>query len=218
MDRLRRICSKTQTRNDENTQIAKFMGPPWGPPGSSRPQIGPMLAPWTLLPGHIIWQFDKSRIISPLFIHNGLWFIRWKLRFSSYKNIFHFCPMNQKRKYRQFDWISIPGTGSCHFENFVKWSHSCLFQYSNITDFTNFVSCIFHCSQFSFRWSCCKILKGTAVEINAVWHPYNAVNSLKPRDADTRESTGFLGSMACCLCNTKPSPEPILTCQLSHSN
>ena len=30
------------------TQIAKFMGLTWGPPGSSRPQMGPMLAPWTL--------------------------------------------------------------------------------------------------------------------------------------------------------------------------
>ena len=25
------------------------MGPTWGPPGSCRPQMGPMLAPWTLL-------------------------------------------------------------------------------------------------------------------------------------------------------------------------
>ena len=33
------------------TQIAKFMGPAWGPPGSCRPQMGPMLAPWTLLSG-----------------------------------------------------------------------------------------------------------------------------------------------------------------------
>ena len=32
-------------------QIAKFMGPTWGPPGSCRPQIGPMLTPWTLLSG-----------------------------------------------------------------------------------------------------------------------------------------------------------------------
>ena len=30
-------------------QIAKFLGPTWGPPGSCRPQMGPMLAPWTLL-------------------------------------------------------------------------------------------------------------------------------------------------------------------------
>ena len=30
-------------------QIAKFMGPTWGPPGSCRPQMGSMLAPWTFL-------------------------------------------------------------------------------------------------------------------------------------------------------------------------
>ena len=35
----------------KQSQIAKFMGPTWGPPGSSRPQMGPMLAPWTLLSG-----------------------------------------------------------------------------------------------------------------------------------------------------------------------
>ena len=32
-------------------QITKFMGPTSGPPGSCRPQMGPMLAPWTLLSG-----------------------------------------------------------------------------------------------------------------------------------------------------------------------
>ena len=31
--------------------IARFMGPTWGPSGADRTQIGPMLAPWTLLPG-----------------------------------------------------------------------------------------------------------------------------------------------------------------------
>ena len=36
------------------TQIARSMGPTWGPPGSCRPQMDPMLAPWTLLSrGHI---------------------------------------------------------------------------------------------------------------------------------------------------------------------
>ena len=33
------------------TQIARFMRPTWGPPGSCQPQVGPMLAPWTLLSG-----------------------------------------------------------------------------------------------------------------------------------------------------------------------
>ena len=33
------------------SQILRFMGPTRGPPGSCRPQVGPMLAPWTLLSG-----------------------------------------------------------------------------------------------------------------------------------------------------------------------
>ena len=33
------------------TQIARFMRPTWGPPGSFRPQVGPTLATWTLLSG-----------------------------------------------------------------------------------------------------------------------------------------------------------------------
>ena len=34
------------------------MGPTWDPPGSCRPQVGPMLAPWTLLSGLLfdIWK------------------------------------------------------------------------------------------------------------------------------------------------------------------
>ena len=36
------------------SQITKFMGPTWGPPGSCRPQMDPMLTPWTLLSGIII--------------------------------------------------------------------------------------------------------------------------------------------------------------------
>ena len=31
--------------------IAKFMGTTWGPSGTNRTQVGPMLAPWTLLSG-----------------------------------------------------------------------------------------------------------------------------------------------------------------------
>ena len=30
------------------------MGPSWGPPGSCQPQMGPILAPWTLLSGILI--------------------------------------------------------------------------------------------------------------------------------------------------------------------
>ena len=38
-------CGFTMKRS----QLARFMGPTRGPPGSCRPQMGPMLAPWTLL-------------------------------------------------------------------------------------------------------------------------------------------------------------------------
>ena len=34
------------------TYIAKFMGLSWGQPGSCRPQVGLMLAPWNLLSGY----------------------------------------------------------------------------------------------------------------------------------------------------------------------
>ena len=35
------------------TPIAKFMGPTWGPSGSCRPQMGPILATWILLSGYL---------------------------------------------------------------------------------------------------------------------------------------------------------------------
>ena len=45
------------------SQIARFMGPTWDPPGSCRPQMGPMLAPWTLLSGLILflWMLWSSQ-------------------------------------------------------------------------------------------------------------------------------------------------------------
>ena len=33
--------------------IARFMGPTWGPSGADRIQVGPILAPWTLLSGSL---------------------------------------------------------------------------------------------------------------------------------------------------------------------
>ena len=44
------ISTKVQTVEPESTAlIARFMGPTWGPSGADRTQVGPMLAPWTLL-------------------------------------------------------------------------------------------------------------------------------------------------------------------------
>ena len=38
------------------SQIARFMGPTWGPPGCRRPQMGPMLVPWALLSGYQLYE------------------------------------------------------------------------------------------------------------------------------------------------------------------
>ena len=46
------------------TQISRFMEPTWNPPGSCRPQMGPMLAPWTLLSGDV--QFLSGFRLSAL--------------------------------------------------------------------------------------------------------------------------------------------------------
>ena len=56
-----------------STQIAKFVGPTWGPPGSCRPQMGPMSAQWTSLSGYLwlckVSAFERRRYISNVFPH-----------------------------------------------------------------------------------------------------------------------------------------------------
>ena len=44
------------------------MGPTWGPPGSCRPQMGPMLAPWTLQTGMDWWLISLHATTSHLSI------------------------------------------------------------------------------------------------------------------------------------------------------
>ena len=42
------------------TQITKFMRPTWDPSGSCRPQMGPMLAPWTFLSGNLTIHLSEN--------------------------------------------------------------------------------------------------------------------------------------------------------------
>ena len=46
-----RICRRGSAME---SLIARFMGRTWGPSGADRTQVGPMLAPWTLLSG-VCW-------------------------------------------------------------------------------------------------------------------------------------------------------------------
>ena len=64
----------TWLRSTKTTQIAKFMGPTWGPPGSCRPQMGPILAPWNIairenmygFPGHLYLRKITSKEQGPV--------------------------------------------------------------------------------------------------------------------------------------------------------
>ena len=53
----------------QDMYFKRIHGPTWGPPGSCRPQMGPMLAPWTLLSGH---GFQKD-IFNLLWLHGERW-------------------------------------------------------------------------------------------------------------------------------------------------
>ena len=61
------IIKKSDKTKMKQSQIPRFTGPTWGPPGSCRPQMGPMLAPWTLLSG-IVWRFWNS--VQTSMMHN----------------------------------------------------------------------------------------------------------------------------------------------------
>ena len=43
----------------KSTLIARFMWPTWGPTGADRTQVGPVLAPWTLISGYL-WPREAS--------------------------------------------------------------------------------------------------------------------------------------------------------------
>ena len=47
----------------KEAQIAKFMGPTWGPPGSFRTQMGPMLTHEHCFQGHLVRILELYKII-----------------------------------------------------------------------------------------------------------------------------------------------------------
>ena len=73
------------------TLIARFMGPTWGPSGADRTQMGPMLAPWTLLCGYLSVQWWNV-------------FLSGKLPFVYDIIIFLFSMYGTYSKYLNCDW------------------------------------------------------------------------------------------------------------------
>ena len=57
----------------EYSLIARSIGPTWGPPGSCRPHMGPMLAPWTLLSGFWPLRHEQWDILQTAFWNAFSW-------------------------------------------------------------------------------------------------------------------------------------------------
>ena len=49
------LVSSFLSTSEATPLITRFMGPIWGPSGAYRTQMGPTLAPWTLLSGDQVW-------------------------------------------------------------------------------------------------------------------------------------------------------------------
>ena len=54
------VFSKVCWHKTSNPHSKVYVAPTWGPPGSCRPQVGPMLAPWILLSGK--WPIGSQMI------------------------------------------------------------------------------------------------------------------------------------------------------------
>ena len=58
------VHTSTGNTTQKASLIARFMGPTWGPSGADRTQVGPMLAPWTLLSGLIFTTALYTELMS----------------------------------------------------------------------------------------------------------------------------------------------------------
>ena len=103
------LISNGAAEFSKRTQIAKFMGSTWGPPGSCRPQMGPMLTPWTLLSGKYIEIYPNSMLnwdgICPLVLSCKNRFVKLCVTYLSRSNKtwpFQFLPKKVGRVLRSF--------------------------------------------------------------------------------------------------------------------
>ena len=103
------------------TQIARFMGPTWVPPGSCGPQVGPMLAPSTLLSGD--YEVNVLIIIpAVMFFHTRIFpqmtniAFMTNLTYSSCPHIGYFCTPFIRFSWYIYKFLNI----------FTRFSHRCI--------------------------------------------------------------------------------------------
>ena len=56
-----------------NSLITRYMGPTWDPSGGDRTQVGPMLAPWTLLSGFLCCQTQHDHSSGVKLMVSSVW-------------------------------------------------------------------------------------------------------------------------------------------------
>ena len=86
------------------TQIAKFMEPTWGPPGSCRTQMGPMLAPWIYFQGmHAAGNWKNNTVVVSIHLSKRQLYMRlWNIA------RFHTAPQPQTfRLYSLYSYSAI---------------------------------------------------------------------------------------------------------------
>ena len=120
-----------------SSPIARFIGPTWGQSGADRTQVGPMLAPWTLLSG-IVGQFHtKISSLQPTALQFEITF--WKNKSFMDFSALHFAmyaALNDKKKIFETNFI-FP---KCFCYLLIQWSehllanHRCtiIYLYMNI--------------------------------------------------------------------------------------
>ena len=85
-------CRITGPCGLETALIARSMGPTWGPPGADRTQVGPMLAPRTLLSGSRLISFGWFRYKALQSPHTAAFYKHIKQILLLTKGISHTCP------------------------------------------------------------------------------------------------------------------------------
>ena len=96
------------------TLIARFLGPTWGPSGADRTQVGPMLAPWTLLSGGV-FQLHEISVVEwkkmQIFIH--ITNLNWKSWLQSIAEIYkHQIPTKCKQHAKRLEFTESD-TSTC---------------------------------------------------------------------------------------------------------
>ena len=73
------------------TLIARYMGPTWGPSGADKTQVGPTLAPWTLLSGPRCHVLYPVLTVETYHAHQLVWTYKHVCLGKFYRICLRFC-------------------------------------------------------------------------------------------------------------------------------